>query len=59
LRTLLDIRSTLLAAARHWRAFLANHADGLRRGDHVMIAKSFDDLSRAEELMSRARLYVH
>jgi hypothetical protein len=55
---LLDVRATLLAAARHWRAFLAAHAEGLRRGDHVMIAKSFDDLSRAEELLSRARLYL-
>jgi hypothetical protein len=55
---LLDIRATLLASARHWRAFLAAHADGIRTGDHVKIAKSFDDLARAEEMLSRARLYV-
>lgn len=55
---LLDIRATLLASARHWRAFLAGHAEGLRKGDHVLIAKSFDDLARAEEMLSRARLYL-
>jgi hypothetical protein len=55
---LLDIRATLLASARHWRTFLANHADGVREGDHVKIAKSFEDLARAEEMLSRARLYV-
>lgn len=55
---LLDIRATLLASARHWRAFLASHAEGVRQGDHVKIAKSFEDLARAEEMLSRARLYV-
>ena len=55
---LLDIRATLLASARHWRAFLAAHADGIRKGDHVKIAKSFEDLARAEEMLSKARLYL-
>jgi hypothetical protein len=55
---LLDIRATLLASARHWRAFLAAHAEGIRESDHVKIAKSFEDLARAEEMLSRARLYV-
>ena len=55
---LLDVRATLLASARHWRAFLAQHAEGIRKGDSVMIAKSFDELARAEQLQSRARLFV-
>lgn len=55
---LLDIRATLLASARHWRTFLAAHAEGIREGDHVKIAKSFEDLARAEEMLSKARLYV-
>jgi len=55
---LLDFRATLLSAARHWRAFLAGQADAIRKGDHVAIAKSFDELARAEELQSRARLYL-
>lgn len=56
--TLLEVRSTLLSAARHWRAFLAGQADALRKGDHVGIAKSFDELAKAEELLARARLYL-
>jgi hypothetical protein len=55
---LLELRSTLLSAARHWRAFLANQADALRKGDHVGIAKSFDELATAEECCARARLYL-
>jgi hypothetical protein len=55
---LLDIRATLLASARHWRAFLAAHADGIRKRDHEKIAKSFEDLARAEVMLSKARLYV-
>ena len=55
---LLEVRSTLLSAARHWRVFLANQADALRKGDHVGIAKSFDELAKAEELLARARLYL-
>ena len=55
---LLDLRATLMAAARHWRAFLAGHAEGLRKGDHVKIAASFDELARAEELQSRARRFL-
>lgn len=55
---LIDIRATLLASARHWRAFLAAHAEGIRNSDHVMIAKSIDELARAEEMLSKARVYV-
>jgi hypothetical protein len=44
---LLEVRSTLLSAARHWRAFLADQADALRKGDNVGIAKSFDELARS------------
>ena len=55
---LLEVRSTLLSAARHWRAFLANQADALRKGDNVGIARSFDELAKAEELLARARLYL-
>jgi len=55
---LLDFRATMLSAARHWRGFLAGQADAIRKGDNVAIAKSFDELARAEELQSRARLYL-
>ena len=55
---LLDFRATMLSAARHWRAFLAGQADAIRKGDNVALAKSFDELARAEELQSRARLYL-
>jgi hypothetical protein len=55
---MLDMRATLLASARHWRAFLASHAEGIREDDHVMIAKSFEEMAKAEEMLSRARLYV-
>ena len=55
---LLEVRSTLLSAARHWRAFLASQAEAIRKGDNVGIAKSFDELAKAEELLARARLYL-
>jgi hypothetical protein len=55
---MLDMRATLLASARHWRAFLASHAEGIRQDDHVMITKSFEEMAKAEEMLSRARLYV-
>ena len=55
---LLDLRACMLAAARLWRSFLSFYATGLRKRDHVMIAHSFDDLARAQELLSRARLYL-
>ena len=52
---LVDLRATMLAAARHWRNFYRGYADGLRGGDHVMIAASFDELTRAEEQRVRIR----
>ena len=55
---LLEVRSTLLSAARHWRAFLASQAEAIRNGDNVGIAKSFDELAKAEEMLARARLYL-
>jgi hypothetical protein len=55
---LLDLRATMLAAARHWRNFLEGYATGIRERDHVKIARSFDELAQAEELQSRARLYL-
>jgi len=55
---LLEVRSTLLSAARHWRAFLASQAEAIRKGDNVGIAKSFDELAKAEEMLARARLYL-
>jgi hypothetical protein len=55
---LLDFRATLLASARHWRGFLDGYAEGLLRLDHVMIAESFDRMSIAEELQSRARRFA-
>jgi hypothetical protein len=55
---LLEFRATLLSAARHWRDFLSSQAEALRKGDHVAIAKSFDQLGRAEEVLARARLYL-
>jgi len=54
-RELLDLRADLLGVARHWRSFLNGYAEGLRNGDSVRIAASFDELARAEELQSRAR----
>jgi hypothetical protein len=55
---LLELRATLLAAARHWRAFLSGYAEGLRNADNLQIARSFDELALAEELQSRARLFL-
>ena len=55
---MLDMRAALLACARHWRAFLASHADGVRKADHVTIAKSFEEMAKADEMLSRARMYV-
>jgi hypothetical protein len=55
---LLDFRATLLGCARHWRGFLDGYAEGLLRRDHVMIAESFDRMSIAEELQSRARRFA-
>jgi hypothetical protein len=55
---LLDLRAAMLGAARLWRGFLSTYANGIRKRDHVMIASSFDDLARAQELQSRARLFL-
>jgi len=52
---LLDLRAAMLGIARHWRNFLNGYADGLRQGDHVKIAHSFDSLTRAEEMRARLR----
>ena len=54
----LDFRASLLGAARLWRSFLDTYADGIREHDHVKIASAFDELARAQEMQSRARLYV-
>jgi len=55
---LLDLRATMLAAARLWRSFLTLYSEGILKRDHVMIANSFDELARAQEMQSRARLFV-
>ena len=52
-----DMRAALLASARHWRNFYDGYARGLRSVDHVMIARSFDELTIAEELRARIRHY--
>jgi hypothetical protein len=55
---LLDLRASMLATARLWRSFLTAYAKGLRARDHRMIANSFDELARAQEMQSRARLFL-
>jgi len=55
---LLDFRASLLAAARRWRNFLDTYADGIRERNHLKIASAFDELALAQEMQSRARLYV-
>lgn len=55
---LLDLRAALLSTARNWRGFLDGYAKGIRVGDHVMIAESFDRLAIAEEQQARARSYL-
>ena len=55
---LAELRATLLASARQWRAFLEMYAQGLNAWDPKMVTKSFDELARADELQARARLYV-
>jgi hypothetical protein len=54
---LVELRAALLASARHWRNFYSGYAEGLRRGDHVMIGQAFDELTLAEELRARIRGY--
>jgi hypothetical protein len=53
---LLDLRAAMLGVARHWRNFLNGYAEGLRNGDHVRIAQSFNSLTRAEEMRARLRV---
>jgi len=53
-----DLRATMLSASRFWRSFLGSYATGLRERDHVKMGHSFDDLVRAEERRSRARLFL-
>jgi hypothetical protein len=55
---LLDLRATMLGAARLWRSFLTTYSEGILERDHVMIAGAFDELARAQEMQSRARLFV-
>jgi len=55
---LIDFRASLLASARRWRNFLGTYADGIRERDHLKIASAFDELALAQEMQSRARLYV-
>jgi hypothetical protein len=57
--SLVEFRATLLAAARQWRAFLASNGAAVRNADHIMISKSFDELTVAEKMQARARLYLH
>ena len=56
---LLDLRAAMLATARLWRGFL----ERLRRAAcasaiTLKIAHSFDELARAQEMQSRARLFL-
>lgn len=55
---LIDLRAAMLASARLWRVFLSAHAAGIRDRDHVKLARSFDELTRAQEMQSRARLFL-
>ncbi|MEO8062605.1 MAG: hypothetical protein ABI821_07635 [Pseudomonadota bacterium] len=55
---LVDLRASLLGAARNWRGFLHGYARGLRDGDHLAIAASFDQLAIAEEQQARARQFA-
>ena len=55
---LLDLRATMLGAARLWRSFLTTYSEGILERDHVMIASAFDELARAQEMQSRARLFL-
>jgi len=52
---LVELRAAELSAARHWRNFFGGYAEGIRTRDHVMIAKSFDELTLAEQ--QRARIH--
>ena len=55
---LADVRATLLASAREWRAFLEQYAQGLQEANPKMVYQSFDELDRAEKLQARAHRYL-
>ena len=55
---LLDLRRVLLGAARRWRNFLSEYAEGLRSRDQVMIAGPLAEVARAQEMRARARRFV-
>jgi hypothetical protein len=55
---LLDLRRVLLGAARRWRNFLSEYAEGLRSRDQVMIAGPLAEVARAQEMRARAQRFV-
>ncbi len=55
---LLELRRVLLGAARRWRNFLSEYAEGLRSRDQVMIAGPLAEVARAQEMRARARRFV-
>jgi len=55
---MLDFRRTMLGAARRWRNFLGDFAEGLRDRDHLRISNAFGEVARAQEMRARARLFV-
>jgi len=55
---LLELRRVMLGAARRWRNFLSEYAEGLRSRDQVMIAGPLAEVARAQEMRARARRFV-
>jgi len=55
---LLELRRVMLGAARRWRNFLSEYAEGLRSRDQVMIAGPLAEVVRAQEMRARARRFV-
>jgi len=55
---LLEMRRVMLGAARRWRNFLSEYAEGLRSRDQVMIAGPLAEVARAQEMRARARRFV-
>lgn len=55
---LTGLRASLIAAGDYQNAFLTGYAAGLRAGDSDAITKAFDELTRAEEMLERARLFL-
>jgi hypothetical protein len=47
---LLELRRVMLGAARRWRNFLSEYAEGLRSRDQVMIAGPLAEVARAQEM---------